>query len=135
MDIEFINDFDSINWADVKLVVDAIFGFSFKPPVRTEFMAILKKLSSLNSDQHTLVSVDIPSGWHVENGPPTDNNNDNTPILKPDCLISLTAAKQCAKHFVGQHWLCGRFIPLPVRQKYNITFPTYPDTEHCYLLK
>lgn len=44
-----------------------------------------------------IASVDIPSGWHVEMGPPTDS-----PALAPDMLISLTAPKLCAKQFKGQ---------------------------------
>ena len=70
------------------LVVDCIFGFNFKPPVRAQFMPILESLANVGLP---LVSVDIPSGWDVETGPPCDGT---TPVLKPDMLISLTAPKQ-----------------------------------------
>lgn len=42
-----------------QLVVDAIFGFSFKPPIREPFGQVLKELSQLKIP---LVSIDIPSG-------------------------------------------------------------------------
>ena len=78
-----------------------------------------------------VISVDIPSGWNVEDGPPTDG----TPILKPDCLVSLTAPKKCAKHFCGRyHWLGGRFVPPILAQKYELNLPEYPSTEQCVLI-
>lgn len=49
-----------------------------------------------------IVSIDCPSGWTAE----------NCTNLQPEMLISLTAPKQCAKHFKGRHHvLGGRFIP------------------------
>lgn len=41
-----------------------------------------------------IVAVDIPSGWHVEQGP-----GDNPAALAPDMLVSLTAPKLAAQHF------------------------------------
>lgn len=41
------------------LVVDALFGFSFRPPVRPEFADVLDKLKKVKIP---VVSVDIPSG-------------------------------------------------------------------------
>ena len=68
--------------------------------------------------------MDIPSGWHVENGPPNDQQTDA--ILKPDCLISLTCPKLCAKYFTGEcHYLGGRFIPNQIAKKYNLNLPAY----------
>lgn len=42
-----------------------------------------------------IVSVDIPSGWHVEEGPAATG----PAALAPDMLVSLTAPKLAAKHF------------------------------------
>ncbi|XP_013774367.2 NAD(P)H-hydrate epimerase-like [Limulus polyphemus] len=77
------------------LVVDALFGFNFKPPVRPEFVEVLEKLKKIHVP---LCSVDVPSGWDIENGDPEG--------LQPEFLISLTAPKKCAKLFKGKyHWL------------------------------
>lgn len=41
------------------LIIDAIFGFSFQPPVRDPFGAIL---AALSSNKIPIFSIDIPSG-------------------------------------------------------------------------
>ncbi|CAG2122818.1 unnamed protein product, partial [Medioppia subpectinata] len=100
-DIQFIPDLpketqqikDSYN-----LIVDAIFGFSYKPPIRPQFGDILRKVVESGLSGVPIISVDIPSGWNVEEGPPTDG----TPVIEADCLVSLTAPKKCAKHFTGR---------------------------------
>jgi len=122
---------DQSMYKDYKVIVDALFGFSFKPPVRPEFEGILRKLSQLGENGTPIVSVDIPSGWHVENGPPSDG----TPVLKPDMLISLTAPKLCAKHFSGRyHYLGGRFVPTSLATKYSLKLPKFPGTDQCILI-
>lgn len=84
------------------VILDAIFGFSFKPPVRVPFDEILP---ILNETRIPIVSVDIPSGWHVEQG------NVFGIGLRPNVLISLTAPKEGVKDFRGKHFLGGRFVP------------------------
>lgn len=86
--------------ADV--ILDAIFGFSFKPPVRAPFDAVLPLLTA---SKKPIVSVDIPSGWDVEAG------NASGVGLNPDVLISLTAPKEGVRAFKGRHFLGGRFVP------------------------
>lgn len=57
-----------------------------------------------------VVSVDIPSGWHVEEG---DVEGDG---LRPEMLVSLTAPKRAARLFAGRHhYLGGRFVPPQIR--------------------
>ncbi|KAL3179794.1 hypothetical protein MRX96_037776 [Rhipicephalus microplus] len=65
------------------VVVDALFGFSFKPPVRPEFADVLDKIKKVKIP---VASIDIPSGWDVENGGDAE-------ALQPECLVSLTAPK------------------------------------------
>ena len=78
------------------------------------------------ASQSKLVSVDIPSGWHVENGP----DEQQAVVLRPDCLISLTAPKLCAKHHTGpHHYLGGRFIPEMIAKKYGLVLPDYPNVD------
>lgn len=101
------------------LVVDAIFGFSFKPPIRPEFVDVFDKLKRT---EIPLASIDIPSGWDVETGDPDG--------LHPECLISLTAPKKCAQHFKGKfHFLGGRFVPPSLAIKYDMNLPPYPGTD------
>ncbi len=88
--------------ASSDVILDAIFGFSFKGPVRAPFDSAL----SLITESHLpIVSVDIPSGWDVELG------NEAGVGLNPDVLISLTAPKEGVRAFSGTHFLGGRFVP------------------------
>lgn len=90
---------DALARSDV--VLDAIFGFSFKPPVRAPFDDALKLITD---SKLPVVSVDIPSGWDVEDG------NAAGVGLEPDVLISLTAPKEGSREFKGRHFLGGRFV-------------------------
>ena len=88
--------------ARTDVILDAIFGFSFQPPVRAPFDAALPLLTA---SRLPIVSVDIPSGWAVEKG------NAAGVGLNPDVLLSLTAPKEGAREFRGRHFLGGRFVP------------------------
>lgn len=165
-DISFIDTCPSSD-SDYSLIIDALFGFSFRPPVRENFLPIIKTLEKANVPvvrwiffivshfferrllelKATLIfcycfflffffcSIDIPSGWHVENGPqPIEDGQTGVPIspIKPELLISLTAPKLCAKHFKGKyHYLGGRFVPPPLQHKYQLNLIEYPGTETC----
>ena len=90
---------DALARSDV--VLDAIFGFSFKPPVRAPFDVALPLITE---SRLPIVSVDIPSGWDIEKG------NDAGVGLEPDVLVSLTAPKEGARNFKGRHFLGDRFV-------------------------
>ncbi|KAL9273043.1 Pyridoxine/pyridoxamine 5'-phosphate oxidase 1, chloroplastic-like protein [Drosera capensis] len=76
---DFSNDFD--------IVIDAMFGFSFHGTPRPPFDVLIQRLVVLHNHDHApentlvIVSVDIPSGWHVEGG---DISGDG---IKPDMLV------------------------------------------------
>ncbi|XP_071444123.1 NAD(P)H-hydrate epimerase [Hetaerina americana] len=127
LDIPFLDhmpDFQEIN-SMYMLVVDALFGFSFRPPARPQFAEILNTLHKVSTP---LCSIDIPSGWDVESGPPESG-------LQPDMLISLTAPKKCALYFKGKHhYLGGRFVPPQLASKYELHLPKYPANELCLKL-
>ena len=55
--VGFLNGFD--------IVIDAIFGFSFKGPVKEPFDKVLEDLKKISKP---IFSIDIPSGWDVEKG-------------------------------------------------------------------
>ncbi|KAM3961904.1 LOW QUALITY PROTEIN: NAD(P)HX epimerase [Aphomia sociella] len=112
---------------DYKLLVDALFGFSFKPPVRDEMKPAL---NALIDSGLPVCSVDIPSGWDVEKGP------NSTHALKPAMLISLSAPKLCARPEIlndTKHFLGGRFLP-EIVEKYNLTLPSYPAQDQVVQL-
>ncbi|KIO29816.1 hypothetical protein M407DRAFT_162462 [Tulasnella calospora MUT 4182] len=107
-------------------ILDAIFGFSFKPPVRAPFDEVLPLL---NNSKLPIVSVDIPSGWDVEKGPVELKTNEGTTVgdgLNADVLISLTAPKEGVMSFRGRHFLGGRFVPKILAEKYALNLPDYP---------
>ncbi|XP_072940827.1 NAD(P)H-hydrate epimerase [Epargyreus clarus] len=111
-----------------KVLVDALFGFSFKPPVREELKPALDALIDAGLP---VCSVDIPSGWDVEKGPGSDR------ALKPTLLISLSAPKLCAKPEIlgnAKHVLGGRFLPPKIIEKYNLTIPAYPAQDQVVQL-
>ncbi|KAF9443052.1 YjeF N-terminal domain-like protein [Macrolepiota fuliginosa MF-IS2] len=99
------------------VILDAIFGFSFQPPVRPPFDAALPLLTQ---SKLPIISVDIPSGWDVEKG------NDLGVGLEPDVLVSLTAPKLGVRGFRGRHFLGGRFVPKKMEEKFELNIPPYP---------
>ncbi|XP_037937006.1 NAD(P)H-hydrate epimerase [Teleopsis dalmanni] len=128
MDIGFLGCCPTLEQAeaDYDLIVDALFGFSFKPPVREDFVPII---SVLQDTKIPIASIDIPSGWHVEDGKTDDCD------FEPHLLISLTAPKICAKHFKGEyHYLGGRFVPNALQEKYELNLPKYPGNDLCVKL-
>ncbi|KAF8404676.1 hypothetical protein HHK36_009564 [Tetracentron sinense] len=104
----------------------AIFHSSTPRPPFDELIQRLVRLQSLDQKRQkspVIVSVDVPSGWHVEEG---DNGGEG---IKPDMLVSLTAPKLCAKKFCGpHHFLGGRFVPPSIADKYKLYLPPYPGT-------
>ncbi|KAJ3240262.1 hypothetical protein HDU78_002365 [Chytriomyces hyalinus] len=117
--IATLEDMDLI-LSDAVLVVDAVFGFSFKGEVRAPFDRVIK---ALKSHEHKTLSVDIPSGWDVEKGSTSADG------FSPYALISLTAPKICSRQFKGRHFIGGRFVPLDVQKEFNIDVPIYAGTQ------
>ena len=122
LNVPFVDEFQE----GTDLVVDAIFGYSFKGEIRDPFKQIIAKMAATKSK---VVSVDVPSGWDVEKG---DVQNTG---LNPAALVSLTAPKQCAEKFKGAHYLGGRFVPLGIQEKYSLdTLPKYPGSSQIVRL-
>ncbi|BGP38384.1 hypothetical protein JCM10450v2_002331 [Rhodotorula kratochvilovae] len=102
------------------VILDCVFGFSFKPPARAPFITVLNEF---RKTQKPILSVDIPSGWDVDEG-----NKDGSGFT-PDSLLSLTAPKKGVRSFVeagGKHLLGGRFIPDAVVDQFKLNLPEYP---------
>ncbi|KAA8538147.1 hypothetical protein F0562_027755 [Nyssa sinensis] len=122
--MDLSNDFD--------ILVDAMFGFSFHGTPRPPFDDLIQRLVCLQNLNQTyqkssvIVSIDIPSGWHVEEGDISGKG------IKPHMLVSLTAPKLCAKKFSGpHHFLGGRFVPPSIVDKFKLQLPPYPGTSMC----
>ena len=128
-------DLDSLRTAlgSSDVILDAIFGFSFKPPVRAPFDEVLPLLTQ---SRLPIVSVDIPSGWDVESGRPSDplpgsngSSEKKVDALDPDVLISLTAPKEGVREYRGRHFLGGRFVPKSLDEKFGLNLPEYPGAD------
>jgi hydroxyethylthiazole kinase-like uncharacterized protein yjeF len=124
--------------AQADIVIDSLFGFSFKGTPRPPFDGLIKAMvekddcrsgsgSSGGGDRRpVVVAVDVPSGWDVEQGDVSQSG------LSPDMLISLTSPKLCAQFFKGaHHYLGGRFVPPQIVEKYNLKLPAYPGVSQC----
>jgi NAD(P)H-hydrate epimerase len=101
------------------VLVDALFGFGFSGAVREPFTQAIDLFSSTTKP---VVSVDVPSGWDVDQG-------NLLQTFVPHALVSLTAPKQCAMHFTGRHFLGGRFVPKNMAVEYALHLPEYPDAD------
>ena len=87
------------------VIIDAIFGFSFKGEAREPFGTIIQQMIEIQQQQKVpIVAVDVPSGWNVDEGDVANTG------MVPDVLISLTAPKLCSKEFKGRHFVGGKYI-------------------------
>ncbi|KAE8666472.1 Pyridoxine/pyridoxamine 5'-phosphate oxidase 1 [Hibiscus syriacus] len=106
---------------DFDILIDAMFGFSFHGAPRPPFDDLIQKLVNLHNYEQVqqkspvIVSVDIPSGWHVEKG---DGGGEG---IKPDML----------KFSGPHHFLGGRFVPPTIAEKYKLCLPQYSGTSMC----
>ncbi len=89
-----------------KKVLTPAQGFSFSGEVRDPFPAVIK---ALEETKIPVTSVDAPSSWDIENGPPTSELGSH---FHPAVLVSLTAPKPLVKYFRGRHFVGGRCVPL-----------------------
>lgn len=124
--IPFVDEMPNAQYINehYNFVVDAIFGFSFRGDVRAPYDMIIEILKTVSVP---IASVDIPSGWSVENG--------NSEGIQPEVLVSLTAPKLCAAKFKGEHhYLGGRFVPRALEEKYHLDLPYFPGTDCVVLL-
>ncbi|KAK4133580.1 YjeF N-terminal domain-like protein [Trichocladium antarcticum] len=122
LDIPFVDDFQTALQSSDH-VLDAVFGFSFSGEVREPFPAVIQAMSETKIP---VTSVDAPSSWDIEEGPPKSGIGSN---FHPDVLISLTAPKHLAKHFRGRHFIGGRFVTPAIAEKYDFDVPAYEGVD------
>lgn len=118
-----------------RLLVDAIFGFSFSGAsgVREPYSSLI---DAINARPETpLLAVDVPSGWHVDDG-----NVYPHAVRMPDALVSLTAPKMFVKKLQGHnhnalvHYVGGRFVPPKLCSQLQFEVPPYVGTDQIMRL-
>jgi len=120
LDIPFTDDFESA-LSSTDLVIDAIFGFSVRLPIKAPFDSVI---TAMEKTDKPVLAIDTPSSWDVEGGPQPEGEVGHK--FMPEYLISLTAAKPSAKFFTGKkHFVGGRFLSKKVADKYELDVPDY----------
>ncbi|PBP21755.1 putative apolipoprotein A-I binding protein [Diplocarpon rosae] len=115
LDIPFTNDFPAA-LEETDHVIDAIFGFSFSGEVREPFPAVIQ---ALQQTAVPVTSVDAPSSWDIEEGPPKSGPGSS---FHPAVLVSLTAPKPLVNFFKGRHFIGGS---PDIQKKYELNLPEY----------
>jgi hydroxyethylthiazole kinase-like uncharacterized protein yjeF len=109
------------------VLIDAVFGFSFRPPLRPPFGGLIEEMGR----RPNVVSVDVPSGWDIDAGP----THDAGVALHPDVLISLTLPKRCARSFSGgSHYLGKVFLPQAVAEARGLARPAFAGAQQIVRL-
>lgn len=129
--IEIIKNFDdlNLNLKNSNIIIDALFGFSFKPPLRDPYNKVIEKIIEIQKTENKIIfAVDVPSGWDVDNGPNKESGTEN---YMPNALISLTAPKPCSLKLNKNvnHYLGGRFIPQSIADKWDFQIPNYKGSD------
>ncbi|KAJ5562643.1 AI-BP family protein [Penicillium sp. DV-2018c] len=122
LSVPFVTDFPSA-LKSTDYLVDAIFGFSFGGPLRDPFGDIVSQIESASVP---VLSVDAPSSWDIQSGPPKEGPGAK---FMPGALISLTAPKPCVAHYRGRHFVGGRFLTKNIAEKYGLDMPKYQGVD------
>ncbi|KFG86406.1 hypothetical protein MANI_025559 [Metarhizium anisopliae] len=105
LEVPFVDDFQSaVDSTDH--IVDAIFGFNFSGDIREPFPKVIQ---ALEETKVPVTSVDAPSSWDIESGPPKSG-----PLVK---------------FFRGRHFVGGRFVSPSIAKKYDFEVPEYPGVD------
>ncbi len=72
--------------------------------MREPFPAVIKALEETSVP---VTSVDAPSSWNIEDGPPPSGPGSS---FNPAVLVSLTAPKPFIRFFKGRHFIGGRLV-------------------------
>ncbi|TNJ30628.1 putative NAD(P)H-hydrate epimerase [Giardia muris] len=109
-------------------VLDALFGFNYKGDVIKEpynkvTEAILQiSRSETFSSRLKLISIDVPSGWSVDNPDWNPGSSPPSDKLNPDVVISLTVPKACTMWLEPrvEQYLAGNFLTPVLAEKYDL---------------
>ena len=121
--VQFVH-VDEVLQKTTDVVIDAMFGFSFSGEPRAPFDEILAIIKDPANEPPPTLSIDVPSGWDVDQGDTTGSG------LRPETLVSLTAPKLFAKHYkFKNHFVGSRFLPPKLVAEYGLTLPKYKNAE------
>lgn len=101
-------------------------------------------IKALEETKLPVTSVDAPSSWDIESGPPQSGLGSK---FNPEFLVSLSAPKPLVHHFKGRHFIGGRYVFLPasssvgpkltncsfippsIAKKYDFEIPSYKGAD------
>ncbi len=92
------------NFGSYDLIVDALFGTGFEPPVRGE---VAKLVEEMNSSGVPIVSVDIPSGLSADTGRVFE------PSVRATVTVTFQFPKVCHLLFPSAK-LCGKLVVVDI---------------------
>jgi NAD(P)H-hydrate epimerase len=84
------------------LIVDALVGTGFKPPLKGLALAALEWLKDSRAP---ILAIDLPSGWPADETNATVASSEISPVFPADAVVTFTAPKPA--HLFGQltrHW-------------------------------
>lgn len=82
-------------------IIDAIFGFSYRPPLQKPYAEIVDSIKN----HKKIISIDVPTSYEI------DKINES-PIFVPFCVVSLVAPKICCKNL--KTFVARNFAPIQV---------------------
>jgi NAD(P)H-hydrate epimerase len=115
-------------------LVDALLGFSFKPPLRAPYDDLIGALKTFESK---ILSVDNPSGWDIEAGNTLDLFTPKYNIRYPKPISqnpSMMLPKLGLKSFQGVHYVGARFIPPQLETLWGFKKPEFSNNSLIKLL-
>lgn len=131
--------------SNTTIILDALFGFSFKPSsdpnksaVRAPFDVLIKNMNEFRGSGDAdvkLVAVDVPSAWMVDAiGGGGDEKTKWMKSRVPEMVVSLTAPKKCVEEIGKTNSkvvvMCGgRFVPKALEADLGIVLPKYENAE------
>ena len=118
-----MGNIENIKEKKVDIILDALFGFSFKGPIRDNYKDLFE---FLNTTQIPIISCDVPSGWNIDEG-----NVYNT--FTPKANISLSSLKNCMKDFSNEHYFIDHFIPRALLKEFEIENPKYEKNTDLFV--
>lgn len=74
---------------DTDLIVDALVGTGFKPPLKGLALAALEWIKANGAEQVPILAVDLPSGWSADE----TGSSEEGPVFPADAVITFTAPK------------------------------------------
>ena len=115
--ITIATQFDENDIGEHQVVLDSVFGFDFQGH-RGVCAPYDRMLRCMRDTSVPVVSVDVPSGWDVEQGDLYELG-----VAQPSAVVSLTAPKAFAQTQLKtgtRHYLGGRFVPPGLARQYGM---------------